>query len=65
MLIVPEALIAGLVTAADAFAAIEAVFAAMARGEALQLSRGARGTGRRAAIRVQVRAGQGGRAFWG
>lgn len=34
MLIVPEALIADLVTSADAFAAIEAVFAAMARGEA-------------------------------
>lgn len=34
MLIVPEALIAGLVTAEDAFAAIEACFAAMARGEA-------------------------------
>ena len=34
MLIVPEALIAELVTAEDAFAAIEACFAAMARGEA-------------------------------
>ncbi len=34
MLIVPEALIAGLVTAEDAFAAIEGCFAAMARGEA-------------------------------
>jgi len=34
MRIVPEALIAGLVTAEDAFAAVEAVFAAMARGEA-------------------------------
>ena len=34
MLIVPEALIASLVTPADAFVAIEAVFAAMARGEA-------------------------------
>lgn len=34
MRIVPEALIAGLVSAEDAFAAVEAVFAAMARGEA-------------------------------
>ena len=34
MLIVPEALIAGLVSPADAFAAVEATFAAMARGEA-------------------------------
>ena len=34
MLIVPEALIAGLVSPQDAFAAVEAVFAAMARGEA-------------------------------
>ena len=34
MLIVPEALIAGLVTPQDAFGAIEACFAAMARGEA-------------------------------
>jgi alanine dehydrogenase len=34
MLIVPEALIAGLVTAEDAFTAVEACFAAMARGEA-------------------------------
>ncbi|MGQ0565327.1 MAG: iminosuccinate reductase BhcD [Gemmobacter sp.] len=34
MLIVPEALIADLVTPADAFAAVEATFAAMARGEA-------------------------------
>lgn len=34
MLIVPEGLIAGLVSPADAFAAIEATFAAMARGEA-------------------------------
>lgn len=34
MLIVPEAAIAGLVTAADAFVAVEAVFAAMARGDA-------------------------------
>jgi len=34
MEIVPESLIAGLVSAADAFAAIEACFAAMARGEA-------------------------------
>ncbi|MGB3315582.1 MAG: iminosuccinate reductase BhcD [Albidovulum sp.] len=34
MLIVPENLIAGLVTPDDAFAAIEACFAAMARGEA-------------------------------
>ncbi|MDI3338433.1 ornithine cyclodeaminase family protein [Defluviimonas aestuarii] len=34
MLIVPEALIAGLVTAEDAFGAIEACFAAMARDEA-------------------------------
>lgn len=34
MLIVPEAAIAGLVTAADAFTAVEAVFAAMARGDA-------------------------------
>ena len=34
MLIVPEAMIAELVTAEDAFAAIEACFAAMARGEA-------------------------------
>lgn len=34
MLIVPEALIAGLVTPEDAFAAVEATFAAMARGEA-------------------------------
>ncbi len=34
MLIVPEALIAQLVTPADAFAAVEATFAAMARGEA-------------------------------
>ncbi|MEZ5777142.1 MAG: ornithine cyclodeaminase family protein [Paracoccaceae bacterium] len=34
MLIVPENLIAGLVTADDAFAAIEATFAAMARDEA-------------------------------
>jgi alanine dehydrogenase len=34
MLIVPEALIADLVTAEDAFAAVEATFAAMARGEA-------------------------------
>ena len=34
MRIVPEALIAGLVSAQDAFAAVEAVFAAMARGEA-------------------------------
>jgi len=34
MLIVPEALIAGLVSPEDAFAAIEATFAAMARGEA-------------------------------
>ncbi|MDO9525402.1 MAG: ornithine cyclodeaminase family protein [Gemmobacter sp.] len=34
MLIVPEALIAGLVTPADAFAAVEAAFAAMARGDA-------------------------------
>ncbi|MGL4280464.1 MAG: ornithine cyclodeaminase family protein, partial [Albidovulum sp.] len=34
MLIVPEALIARLVTPEDAFAAVEATFAAMARGEA-------------------------------
>ena len=34
MYIVPEALIAGLVSPADAFSAIEACFAAMARGEA-------------------------------
>jgi ornithine cyclodeaminase len=34
MLIVPEALIAQLVTPEDAFAAVEATFAAMARGEA-------------------------------
>lgn len=34
MLIVPEALIAELVTPEDAFAAVEATFAAMARGEA-------------------------------
>ncbi|MBL9048490.1 MAG: ornithine cyclodeaminase family protein [Tabrizicola sp.] len=34
MLIVPEALIASLVTAEDAFRAVEACFAAMARGEA-------------------------------
>jgi len=34
MLIVPEALIAGLVSPEDAFAAVEATFAAMARGEA-------------------------------
>ena len=34
MLIVPEALIAELVTPADAFSAVEACFAAMARGEA-------------------------------
>jgi alanine dehydrogenase len=34
MLIVPEALIAGLVTAEDAFAAVEGCFAAMARGDA-------------------------------
>ena len=34
MLIVPERLIADLVSAADAFAAIEATFAAMARGQA-------------------------------
>jgi ornithine cyclodeaminase len=34
MLIVPEALIAGLVSPEDAFAAMEATFAAMARGEA-------------------------------
>jgi alanine dehydrogenase len=34
MLIVPEALIADLVSMEDAFAAVEAVFAAMARGEA-------------------------------
>jgi ornithine cyclodeaminase len=34
MRIVPEALIAGLVSAEDAFTAVEAVFAAMARGDA-------------------------------
>lgn len=34
MLIVPEALIAGLVSADDAFAAVEATFAAMSKGEA-------------------------------
>ncbi len=34
MLIIPEALIADLVSAQDAFAAVEACFAAMARGEA-------------------------------
>lgn len=34
MLIIPEALIADLVTPEDAFAAVEATFAAMARGEA-------------------------------
>jgi alanine dehydrogenase len=34
MLIVPEALVASLVTPEDAFAAVEATFAAMARGEA-------------------------------
>ncbi|EYD74263.1 Ornithine cyclodeaminase [Rubellimicrobium mesophilum DSM 19309] len=34
MIVVPERIIAGLMTRADAFAAIEAVFAAMARGEA-------------------------------
>ncbi|MES2144402.1 MAG: iminosuccinate reductase BhcD [Pseudomonadota bacterium] len=34
MLIIPEALIAGLVSADDALAAVEATFAAMARGEA-------------------------------
>ncbi|HQU68090.1 MAG TPA: ornithine cyclodeaminase family protein [Albidovulum sp.] len=34
MLILPEALIAGLVTPEDAFSAVEATFAAMARGEA-------------------------------
>ncbi len=33
MLIIPEALIAELVTPADAFTAIEACFAAMARGD--------------------------------
>lgn len=34
MLIIPEALIAGLVSAEDAFTAVEATFAAMARGQA-------------------------------
>ncbi len=34
MLIIPEALIAGLLTPEDAFAAVEACFAAMARGQA-------------------------------
>jgi alanine dehydrogenase len=34
MLIIPEALIAGLVSPEDAFAAVEATFAAMARGDA-------------------------------
>jgi ornithine cyclodeaminase len=34
MLIIPEALIAGLVSPEDAFSAVEATFAAMARGEA-------------------------------
>ena len=34
MLIVPEALIASLVSPEDAFAAVEATFAAMARGDA-------------------------------
>ena len=34
MLIVPEALIASLVTSEDAFRAVESCFAAMARGEA-------------------------------
>ena len=34
MIVVPERIIAGLLTRADAFAAVEAVFAAMARGEA-------------------------------
>jgi ornithine cyclodeaminase len=34
MLIIPESLIAGLVTPEDAFTAVEATFAAMARGEA-------------------------------
>ena len=34
MLIVPEALIADLLTPEDAYAAVEAAFAAMARGEA-------------------------------
>jgi alanine dehydrogenase len=34
MLIIPESLIAGLVSPEDAFAAVEACFAAMARGEA-------------------------------
>ena len=34
MIVVPESAIAGLMTSADAFAAVEAVFGAMARGEA-------------------------------
>lgn len=48
MLIVPEALIAGLVSAEDAFAAVEATFAAMSKGEACNFSvvREALGEGR-------------------
>ena len=48
MLIVPEALIAGLVTPQDAFAAVEATFAAMSRGEAYNFAvvREALGEGR-------------------
>ncbi|MDO8884921.1 MAG: ornithine cyclodeaminase family protein [Pseudotabrizicola sp.] len=48
MLIVPEALIAGLVSPEDAFAAVEATFAAMSRGEAYNFAvvREALGEGR-------------------
>ena len=38
MLIVPEALIASLVSPEDAFKAVEACFASMARGDAYNLS---------------------------
>ncbi|MFN4155503.1 MAG: iminosuccinate reductase BhcD [Paracoccaceae bacterium] len=48
MLILPESLIAGLVSPEDAFAAVEAVFAAMSRGEAYNFTvvREALGEGR-------------------
>ena len=61
MLIVPEALIAQLVSPEDAFAAVEATFAAMARGEArnFPVVREALGDGRQYGFKSGLDAGGG------
>ena len=65
MLIVPEALIAGLVSPEDAFRGGRGLLRRDGAGRGLQFSRGARGAGGGAAVRVQVGAGPGGRAAGG